>query len=187
MAIDRRVVRTRTTLYDSLVQLIRERGYDSIRIEDILERANIGRSTFYAHFKSKDELLERSLDRLRQELISTVEATQDATIFDVTRTLFRHIDHYRDIQAALAKSPAGALLHESIAANFSQVVRSILPPSRDGSIPRELAIAHISSSFLCVLRWWMDRAPNVSPDEADDLFCGLVFGGLGEAWGLKRN
>ncbi|SFM90506.1 regulatory protein, tetR family [Pleomorphomonas diazotrophica] len=183
MTIDRRVLRTRTALYDALVDLIRERDYEAITVEDILARANVGRSTFYAHFKSKDELLEKSLERLRQELIAAVEATPEATIFTVTRTLFEHVHRHRDIHFALAKGTRGALLHESIAANFAQVVRTLLPNARGGSIPRELAISHISGSFLCVLRWWMDRNPSVTPAEADGLFCRLVFSGLGEEFG----
>lgn len=183
MTIDRRVMRTRTTLYDALVDLIRERDYDEITVQDILTRANVGRSTFYAHFKSKDELLEKSLERLRRELFSAVEAAPDATIFAVTRALFEHVDRYRDIHFALAKGAAGALLHESIAANFAQVVRTLLPNGRGGSVPRELAISHISGSFLCVLRWWMNRNPSVTPAEADGLFCRLVFSGLGDEFG----
>lgn len=176
-------MRTRTALYGALVDLIREGDYDAITVEDILARANVGRSTFYAHFKSKDELLEKSLERLRQELIAAVEATPEATIFTVTRTLFEHVHRYRDIHFALAKGTRGALLHESIAANFAQVVRTLLPNARGGAIPRELAISHISGSFLCVLRWWMDRNPSVTPAEADSLFCRLVFSGLGEEFG----
>lgn len=187
MAIDRRVMRTRTTLYDALVDLIRERDYDEITVHDILERANVGRSTFYAHFKSKDELLEKSLERLRQELFSAVEATPDATIFAVTRTLFEHVDRYRDIQLALAKEAAGARLNESIAMNFAEVVRTLLPTARNGSIPRDLAISHISGSFLSVLRWWMGRTPAVTAAEADSLFCRLVFSGLGDAFGAVPN
>ena len=183
MAIDRRVMRTRTTLYDALVDLIRERDYDAITVHDILARANIGRSTFYAHFKSKDELLEKSLERLRQELFSAVDATPDATIFAVTRTLFEHVDRYRDIQLALAKRPAGVRLNESIALNFAEVVRTLLPNAGDGSIPRDLAISHIGGSFLSVLRWWMSRTPAVTAAEADGLFCRLVFSGLGDEFG----
>ena len=62
--IDRRVTRSRTALFDALLSLMLEEDYQSISIEDILTRADIGRSTFYAHFISKDDLLEKSLERL---------------------------------------------------------------------------------------------------------------------------
>jgi AcrR family transcriptional regulator len=182
LAIDRRVMRTRTTLYDALVEFIRERDYDSIRIQDILQRANIGRSTFYAHFKSKDELLERSLERLRRELAAVIEGAPGASMSDVTRALFLHIDRYRDIHFALARSKAGALVHEALAANFTQVVRSLLTNGHNARMPRELAVAHIGNTLLTVLRWWLDRNPNASAGQADELFQRLVFDGVGKEW-----
>jgi AcrR family transcriptional regulator len=182
VTIDRRVMRTRTALYDALVALIRERDYNAIRVQDILERANIGRSTFYAHFRTKDELLERSLERLRHELLAAVDAAPRPGIVDVTRTLFQHIDRHRDIHAAMTRVRAGELLNEFIATTFTQVVRTLLPNPPGSPLPRELVIAHAGSTFLCVLRWWLERRPTATADEAEELFRSLLFGGLGEEW-----
>lgn len=181
MAIDRRIARTRTALYDALVALIRERGYDAIRVEDILDRANVGRSTFYTHFRSKDELLTRSLDRLRAELVAAIDALPAPDAGIVSQTLFRHIDGHRDIQASLAGGAANAIVRQAIAANLALVMRPLLP-QRAGAIPRELAINHISATFLCVLEWWLDRNPATSWQEAERLFRRLVSNGLNEQW-----
>ena len=181
MAIDRRIARTRTALYDAIVALIRERDYDAIRVEDILDRANVGRSTFYTHFKSKDELLARSLDRLRSELVMAIDALPTPDVGIVSQTLFRHIDGHRDIQASLAGGAANAIVRQAIAANLAQVVRPLLP-QRAGAIPRELAVSHISATFLCVLEWWLDRNPATSWQEAESLFRQLVGNGLGAHW-----
>lgn len=62
--LDRRVQKTRKLLQDALIELVTERGYESVSIREILERANVGRSTFYAHFQDKDQLLHSILDRL---------------------------------------------------------------------------------------------------------------------------
>jgi len=132
ITINRRIARARTALYDALVALIRERDYDAIRVEDILDRANVGRSTFYTHFKSKDELLARSLDRLRSELVMAIDALPAPDIGIVSQTLFRHIDGHRDIQASLAGGAANAIVRQAIAANLAQVVRPLLP-QRTGS------------------------------------------------------
>src|SRR3990170_2749326 len=61
---DRRVQKTRKLLQDSLIALVSEKGYESVTIQEILDRANVGRSTFYAHFQDKDQLLHSILDRL---------------------------------------------------------------------------------------------------------------------------
>ena len=64
--IDRRVARTRGMLHEALLSLIIEKGYEAVSVEDICERANVGRSTFYAHFTGKDDLKRSGLGHLRQ-------------------------------------------------------------------------------------------------------------------------
>jgi AcrR family transcriptional regulator len=61
---DRRVQKTRKFLQDALIELVAEEGYESVTIQEILDKANVGRSTFYAHFQDKDQLLHSILDRL---------------------------------------------------------------------------------------------------------------------------
>lgn len=182
MAVDRRIVRTRNALYDALVALIRERAYASIGIADIVARADVGRSTFYAHFKSKDDLLARSLERLRAELAEAIEGIETPGLGDVSRTLFRHIDRHRDIHASLAGSAGSEIVLQAIAANLTHVVRGLLPPDARPRMPRELAIAQVGSTFLTVLRWWFDRNPSLSWEEADALFRNLLLDGVGREW-----
>src|SRR4030067_3389625 len=63
-ALDRRVQKTRKLLQDALIELVAEKGYESVTVQEILDKANVGRSTFYAHFQDKDQLLHSILDRL---------------------------------------------------------------------------------------------------------------------------
>ena len=66
--VDRRIQRTRRLLQDALITLILEKGYDKITVQDIIDEANVGRSTFYAHYLDKDDLMASSLELLRAEL-----------------------------------------------------------------------------------------------------------------------
>src|SRR5579864_6444923 len=68
-AIDRRVARTRATLHQALITLILKKGYEAITVEDICEHANVGRSTFYAHYKSKEELHLSGMNHLRRQIV----------------------------------------------------------------------------------------------------------------------
>lgn len=184
MAIDRRVQRTRTALYDALVQLIREKDYDAISVEDILEVANVGRSTFYSHFTSKDDLLARSLDRLKAMLgeVATAagasNADADAAARRVSRALFAHIAEYRDIQLLLAGGRGGAILDKALSKSLASVVRD-LPMGAPAGLSRELAVEFVVASFSTVLHWWLERQPAMDPDEVDALFLRLVNKGLG--------
>ena len=71
--LDRRVSRTRRQLRDALMALILERGYNMVTIEDITDRADLGRTTFYLHYRDKDELLIESLEAIAQDLKAQVE------------------------------------------------------------------------------------------------------------------
>ncbi len=67
--IDRRVNRTRKALQQAHISLILEKGYEATTVEDICDAANVGRSTFYAHYTSKDDLRRSGLEHLRKELV----------------------------------------------------------------------------------------------------------------------
>ena len=77
--LDRRVQKTRKLLQDALIELVAEKGYESVSIREILDKANVGRSTFYAHFQDKDQLLHSILDRLSELFEQHKERLLDAT------------------------------------------------------------------------------------------------------------
>lgn len=184
MAIDRRVQRTRTALYDALVSLIREKDYDAISVADILAVANVGRSTFYAHFTSKDDLLAKSLDRLKALLAEAVAAAQadhaDAAALSrvVTRALFAHVYGYRDVPLALGEGRGNAVLMGATAKALTSVARD-LPLQAPPGIPRELAVEFVVATFMTVLGWWFGRRPEMKPEEAEALYLRLIGEGLG--------
>ena len=182
LAVDRRIARTRNALYDSLVALIHERSYASIKVEDIVAKANVGRSTFYAHFKSKDELLARSLERLRAELMSGISRLEDPTLEDVSSALFRHIDGHRAIHASLSGTVGLDIVLQAIAENLAQVMRTLIPASRRPGLPREVAVGQIAATFLMIVRWWLDRNPDLTWQQIDALFRKLLLEGLAQEW-----
>jgi AcrR family transcriptional regulator len=91
---DRRVQKTRKLLQDALIELVAEKGYESVSIREILDTANVGRSTFYAHFQDKDQLLHSILDRLnelfeqhKQQILETTKNVRNADNIDITHGL----------------------------------------------------------------------------------------------------
>ena len=75
---DRRVQRTRKLLREALMELILEEGYDAISIQDITDKANLGRATFYLHFKDKDELLLEVMDEFIKDFLAQVPQLSQA-------------------------------------------------------------------------------------------------------------
>lgn len=181
MGIDRRVARTRTALYDALVALIRAKDYAAITVEDILAEANVGRSTFYAHFTSKDDLLQRSLERLRDLLVGVQQGSghgADGSNWDPARALFEHVGEYADVQAALAGGHGGAVLREAVDKVLADVLRQAMGAGPAGGLPRELVIQHMVATFNTTLRWWREHRRAMAPAEADALFRQLLLRGL---------
>src|SRR5438045_9204104 len=99
-AIDRRIQRTQALLKTALMSLIQEKGFEALSVQDIIDRANVGRATFYAHFDSKDDLLASGIEglrtslkeRQRQALTSATGA--DERLFAFSRELFAHADEH---------------------------------------------------------------------------------------------
>jgi AcrR family transcriptional regulator len=183
MTIDRRVARTRTALFDALVALIRRKDYELITVQDILDEADVGRATFYAHFTSKDDLLKRSLSRLRELLLAAQGASEHAPFdrdpaWSPSRALFEHVGEFADVQFALAGGRGGAILRDAINEVLGGVLRASMPAHLGGGMPRELAILHIVSTIDTTLRWWLEHRRELAAADADALFRDLLFNGV---------
>lgn len=184
--IDRRVARTRGTLHQALLSLIMEKGYEAISVEDICERANIGRSTFYAHFTSKDDLKRSGLEHLRRELL---ERHQDASasIPSCTRPLgfslpmFEHARDHMLLYRALVGSKGGAIALDTIRQTLCDFVRGELATTAANdttAVPREFKVQHIVGAYMAVLTWWLDGGTKTSAQRMDEFFQRLMSKGI---------
>jgi AcrR family transcriptional regulator len=193
MAIDRRVTRTRTALADALVALIRRMDYNQITVEDILAEANVGRTTFYAHYTSKDDLLHKSLERLRALLVAAFEGHDEAPFlrdpsWNPSRTLFEHVAEFSDVLSALGDGRAGAILRTGIEEAISNFLRSLLPERMDAGLPHDLVVGDIVARVTTVISWWLERRPEMTAMEAHDLLVRLLDSRLPpEARGFLEN
>ncbi|MBE0688765.1 MAG: TetR/AcrR family transcriptional regulator [Anaerolineae bacterium] len=111
---DRRRERTKRQLSDALIALVLERGYDNIRIEDITERANLGRATFYLHFADKQELLLMTLQRVVDEVVTQIGDLPAAQMTPGAPTpaqiAFRHADANKALYRVILQSQAAGVL-----------------------------------------------------------------------------
>jgi AcrR family transcriptional regulator len=101
---DRRVARSRRALKEALTDLILERGYEAVTVQDVIDRADVGRSTFYAHFLDKDDLLMAILADLEMPAPDHTAWTPDDPAFGWTLELFRHFGSGRRLFKAVAGS-----------------------------------------------------------------------------------
>lgn len=181
MAIDRRVARTRAALYDALVALMLRRLYAEIDVQDIVAEANVGRSTFYAHFSGKDDLLARSLERLRPVFADGRAAQLRKPRIgscEGTLALFRHVHEFRHLLAAIDGSPARAIVVDAIEAELGRFLTPFAVSRAHNGMPRELVLRFITGTFVAVMTWWLEKGREMPAEEADQFFHQLVEGGI---------
>ncbi|WP_152975350.1 TetR/AcrR family transcriptional regulator [Rhodococcus rhodochrous] len=118
---DRRVRRTRTELHRALIELLTEKGYDRVSVQDILDRADVGRSTFYHHFRDKDDLLVVSCTEYMQRAVEE-RARGRSSPWEPVRTVFDLCEEYPRVYAALAGRRSDAVLVRATA----HMVREVL-------------------------------------------------------------
>jgi len=179
--IDARVRRTRDALGDALVTLMQEKPFDSITVQDVLDRAQVGRSTFYSHFTDKDDLLMSDADEFFESIAMALSVHGDKSdrVFPV-QEFFMHIIDAKQFVDALKSS---GKIHENfelaqghfargIERRLKEIPRGATIPEREKPIR---AFAH-AGALLSLLTWWIDRGMKERPEEMDRLFHQMVWG-----------
>ena len=180
---DRRSQRTRHLLSAALVELISEKDYDSITVSDIIDRANVGRSTFYAHYRDKDDLLVGELDRVIDVLIrQTPHESHEEDLFFPSLGLFRHVGEQYELYKALVWGPGIDLLIKHLQKSLSRRIEGGLQTSgKIFDIPISVQANFVAGSFLTLLKWWLENKMPYSPEQMDEIFKKLTLSGIEEA------
>src|SRR5262245_4915990 len=184
---DRRIQKTEALLREALTSLIREKAYDSIVVKEILDRANVGRSTFYTHYRDKDELLSNTI----YEILHAAESTQlpnsartCESIIRFSLPILKYIEEHRR-QHARAHNEAmnarsRAILHEHLQDVIAQLISDDVERYLKGhkttanQIPPVVLINYVASTFVQLLNWWLETNSHLTPTEVNDLFRKLV-------------
>ena len=176
--IDRRVERTRQSLQTALSELILEKGYEKVTVQDVIDRANVGRSTFYAHFEDKEQLLLSGFEPLRAEFedfLSGQSITYE-TPWTLSLVLFQQIQKRQGGYITLThlqKYLYGYLLNHLKAALAK----------RNKTIPPELLAHYVASSFIALMTWWIDNDYPYPPEKMNEFLRQLVEPGTAAIMG----
>ena len=188
---DRRIQKTRNLLREALVSLIREKSYDSIVVKEILDRANVGRSTFYAHFRHKDELLVSGIHEMLHSVHSTglpSSATRYEKIIWFSLPIFEYHEQHRRTGQARMGTRGRAIIHEHLqnvlAELIAEDVRKDLQGRRKtaGQVPPDLVVQYVASTFILVLNWWLESRSPLPPKDINDFFRALIVPTLAATW-----
>jgi AcrR family transcriptional regulator len=180
---DARVRRTRDALGDALVALMQEKPFDTITVQEVLDRANVSRSTFYTHYSDKDDLLMSDAEEFFEAISMALSAHGDKSdrVFPVSE-FFTHLSDVQPFFKALVKSGRYQENMELARGHFARGIErrlSELPRARSISPNQLPAIAFThAGALLSLLTWWLDRGMRESPQEMDELFHRMFWNGL---------
>ena len=179
---DLRIRRTRSLLSNALVALMQEKSIDKITVQEVLDRATVGRSTFYLHYRDKDDLflcvLEDGLEMWSTALFRKQE--KSSRVAPVAE-FFMHVGDAKNLYRALVDSGRIHAFFELARGYFARgIARRLKDIGLKDLVQSELdARSHaLAGNLLSLLKWWLDRGARESPKAMDELFHRMAWNGL---------
>jgi len=206
---DRRIQRTRQALRKALLELIKEKGYDSLSVEEITQRANLGRATFYLHYKDKEDLLVDEFSELANERAHALsEIPFSAWLPDLENPdrqieskpiepllmVFQHVANNTDIYRILLQNEKSDRTLERIRKIVAQSISEFMQAKIENDpipilfeVPIELLSAYFSGALLSCVDWWLEQGETYSPEEMTRMFQRLFFPGARKIIGKSNS
>lgn len=169
---DRRVRRTKKQLKEALTELILEKGYDDVSVQEIIDRADVGRTSFYTYFKSKEDLLLQNLDDLENMFRPNQEKNHD----DFSLKMFEHLqENWRLARLLLGnkKIPLVRNYTQNILFKYYKKQYQEKYGTTKTDFEIEGAAVFISGALMSLILWWFSMKKPVSPEEMNRLFMAM--------------
>lgn len=176
---DRRIQKTRKSLRDSFHSLVIDRGYDDLSVQDITDKANLGRATFYLHYREKDELLEDLLREFSQNFAQRHSNRINFSDRKVVQSMFEYAEDYYDFYRILTIGKGGVIgmrkMQNIIRETCAQYLDAIEAASgRTFTVPRAFLDNFVASSLMSTIFLWLEQEMPYSPAEMADMFLKLA-------------
>lgn len=181
---DRRQRKTRQAIFCAFTELLKTKHFNNITVGEIIERADIGRATFYAHFETKDYLLKELCEELFCHLLDTATGENSHRhIFEcdapdgVFLHLFRHIAKNDNQILELLSGENNQLFLRYFKEQLLELVENqfdALKKDKYNTLPHEFVINHIASTLVETVKWWAGNKCELSPEEITDYFLKVI-------------
>jgi AcrR family transcriptional regulator len=178
---DRRILRTRDALGDALVALMKQKNFDDITVQDVLDRAGVGRSTFYVHFSDKDDLFLSDVENVLGHFTRILNrpGVSSKRLLPVEE-FFSHVRDVREFYSAVVKAGKVTDVQELARGFFARSIEERLQTAGVEIEPlhRSAHAYALAGSFFSLLDWWIDKGMKADPKEMDALFHRMAWSGL---------
>ncbi|MBQ9714106.1 MAG: TetR/AcrR family transcriptional regulator C-terminal domain-containing protein [Clostridia bacterium] len=176
---DRRQRKTREAIFKAFIFLLSKKNFNNITVGEIIEIADVGRATFYAHFETKDFLLKDLCGELFDHIFSPETGNSNGNIFhcegqdSVFLHLFKHIKKNDNNIGKLLASKNNELFLEYFQRGIKGLVIKNLADfqhKKPELLPENFWINHISASFINTLKWWIEQELQQPPELITEYF-----------------
>ncbi len=198
--VDRRINRTRRLLRSAFLELILEKGYDAVTVEDITARADLGRTTFYLHYKDKEDLLVKSIESIAAELIERlppaaynvanphVQASEGVT--DAILVTFQHAAENAQLYRIILRGEGATRAHRQFHAIIREkavelIVERVKVGRLHPQVPMEVFANYFAGTLLATITWWLEANIPYPPEEMTEMFRRMVFQGGRAVLGME--
>lgn len=182
---DRRQRKTREAVFRALGTLLEQKSYGNITVQEIIDEADIGRSTFYAHFETKDDLLKALCAELFDHIVkSAADSTHTHGLYSddgapesVFCHLLQHLAENGNNILGLLSCESNEIFLRYFKDSLNELVRSQLPDweyCEQVQLPEGFLVNHISSSFVETVLWWIKNGLKQSPEEMSEYFMAVI-------------
>lgn len=196
--LDRRARRTRRQLREALFDLILEKGYEAVTIEDITRRADLGRTTFYLHYKDKEELLLESIDDTAKALISrlppnawsVIDPHEPGSVEDAILVTFQHAAENAQLYRIIFRGEGATLAHQRFHTIIRQQATTLLEERIDAGlihpqVPLDVFASYFAGALLATITWWLEIDTPYPPEQMAEMFRTLFFQGGRKVLGIE--
>jgi AcrR family transcriptional regulator len=180
---DRRTVRTQRMIKEALADLMHTQRYENITVQDIIDRADIGRSTFYAHYQDKDELVTKFFEEMMETITRGVksDAGGDGMAFPIAE-MFSHLKDQAPTHAVWLGDRGREFLF-SIGQKYwwrriERELKTHVPKNRTPRVPLTLVAQMVIGAATSLLNWWMNNDMPYSPEEMQKIFDSVMLPGV---------
>jgi AcrR family transcriptional regulator len=175
---DRRTRRTRHKVSGALLDLIKEKRFDDITVQNLIDRAGVGRSTFYSHFRDKEDAFEHQWEQFNRHLAEQIKwdkAGKDS--FFPVKIFFQHLQESQSFYQGLVRSGKVEEIFkkgvEYLSHNIETALSARFKPLQV-AIPIPVLSHYLANEFFGLLKWWLDAQMPYTPETMDAMFHRLV-------------
>ena len=198
--VDRRIIRTNRLIRDTLTELMKEKGFEGITVNELTAKADINRGTFYLHYRDKQDLLEQSEDEIINEISKILSASQKISPEETLHYgshdepfpfIIKLFDYIKD-NSSFIKTLLGPKGDPSFQVKLKEVLRKTLLKKshqlrkEEMMVPPDYLIAYVCSAYLGLIQHWLESGMKESPRDISLILLRINLSGPGKAAGLLK-